>query len=84
MKNKINVDIVVPSINETYNLFIPINKSVGEIIFLVNKTINELTDEEFPILNNLSLIDLNTNAIYNTEYSVKDNKILNGSRLVLI
>ena len=43
MKNKINVDIFVPTINETYNVFIPVNKSVGEIIYLLNKSINELT-----------------------------------------
>ena len=84
MKNKINVDIFVPSINEVYNLFIPVNKSVGEIIYLLNKAINELTYGEFPILNNLSLLDLNTGYVYDIEMSVKNNKIQNGSRLVLI
>ena len=84
MKNKINVDVFVPTINKTYNVFIPVNKTVGEIIHLLNKAINELTDNEFPISNNLSLINLFTNTIYNLDYSVKNNKILNGSRLILI
>ncbi len=84
MKNKINVDILVPSINETYNLFIPVNKTVGEIVKLVNQAINDLTDGEFPIKNDLSLIDLYTCTLYNFDYSVKNNKIKNGSRLILI
>lgn len=84
MKNKINVDIVVPSINETYNLFIPVNKTVGEVIKLLNLTINELTEGEFPISNNLSLINLYTGVLYNLGYSVKNNKIQNGSRLILL
>lgn len=84
MKNKINVDIVVPSLNKTYNLFIPVNKTVGEIIKLINKAINELTDGEFPISNNLTLINLYTCSIYNVDSSVKNNKIENGSRLALI
>ena len=84
MKNKINISLVVPSLGDTYNMFIPVNKSVGEIIKLLNQAINELTDGEFPIKNDLSLIDLLTGTIYNIEYSVKDNKIKNGSRLALI
>lgn len=84
MKNKINVDIFVPCLNETYNLFIPVNKTVGEVLTLVNKALNELTDGSFPISNNLSLINLYTGVLYNLEYSIKNNKIENGSRLVLI
>ena len=84
MKNKINVDIFVPTIYKNYNLFIPVNKTVGEIIQLLNKAINELTDGDFPILNNLSLINLDTGMIYSDEISIKNNKIFNGARLGLI
>ncbi len=84
MKNKINVDILVPNINQTYNLFIPVNKTVGEVVKLINKAINDLTEGEFPIKNDLTLLDINTCTIYNFDYSVKDNKIKNGTRLVLI
>lgn len=84
MKNKINVDVLVPSINKIYNLFIPANKSVGEIIFLLNKSINELTEGTFPITNSLSLVDLNSGFVYDIELSVKNNRIQNGSRLALI
>ena len=84
MKNKINVDVIVPAINETYSLFIPINKKVGEIICLLNKAINELTEGVFPISNNLTLVNLYTCVLYNIDYSVKSNNIENGSRLALI
>lgn len=84
MNNKINIDVFVPSINKTYNIFIPVNKTIGEVIVLLNKAINELTFNEFPIFNNLSLIDAYSNVIYNTNYSVKQNKIPNGSKLILM
>ena len=73
MKNKINVDVIVPAINETYSLFIPINKKVGEIICLLNKAINELTEGIFPISNNLSLINLYTGDVYDINLLVKNN-----------
>jgi len=84
MKNKINVDVIVPAINETYNLFIPINKKVGEIIKLLNQSINELTNGEFPISNKLSLVNLINGDIYDVGKLVKDNMILDGSKLVLL
>ena len=84
MKNKINVDILVPALNEMFNLFIPVNKTVGEVVQLLNAAINDLTDGEFPISNNLSLISLYDNVLYNFDYSIKDNKIKNGSKLVLM
>lgn len=84
MKNKINVDVLVPTISETYNIFIPVNKTVGEVVKLINSVINDLTEGEFPIKTDLSLMDLYTCTLYNFDYSVKDNKIKNGSKLVLI
>ena len=84
MKNKINVSIVVPVINETYNVFIPINKTVGEIIKLLNEAINEITKNQFPISNRLSLVNLFTGEVYDNEKNVKLNRIDNGSSLVLI
>ena len=84
MKNKILVDVFVPYVNQVYNVFIPVNKTVGEVITLLNKTINELTEERFPISNHLSLMNMVTSEIYSFEYTVKDNKIPNGSKLVLI
>lgn len=84
MKNKINIDVFVPKLNETFNLFIPVNKSIGEIIKLLNIAINDLTDGCFPISNNLSLINILTLELYDINYSVKDNKISNGSKVVLL
>ena len=54
MDNKINVDLIVPSIGERYNIFIPVNKSIGEVIVILNNTINNMTGY-FPIVNNLSI-----------------------------
>lgn len=39
--NKVCVDLIVPSIEERYNVFIPVNKKTIEIIFLLNKDDNE-------------------------------------------
>ena len=82
--NKILINLVVPSLNESYNIFIPVNKTVAETIILLNQTIHDLTDGEFPISNNLSLINCNTKEEYNYDYSINICKIDYGSTLALI
>lgn len=82
--NKILVNLVIPSINETYNVFLPINKTVAETIILLNKAVNELTNGHFPIKKDLSLINCETKEALNYDYSLKVCNIAYGSTLALI
>ncbi len=83
MDNKVNVDLIVPSIGERYNIFIPVNKTIGEVIVILNNTINNMTDY-FPIVNNLSILDVVSNKIYESNVDVKSAGIKNGAILALI
>ena len=84
MKNKVNVDVIVPALEEQYNVFVPVNKKTIEIIFLLNKAINDLSFGCFPINEELALVDGFTGSIYDVNKTVKENKILNGSKLILM
>lgn len=81
--NKINVDLIVPSISKKFNLFIPVNKTIGELIFILNNSINEIVPE-FPILNYLSLLDVLENTFYEDNLEIINTKIRNGSILALL
>ena len=82
-ENKVNIELIVPSVGERYNLFIPVNKTIGEVIAILNNTINELTGC-FPISNKLSIFDVMENIIYDYNAEVIETKIKNGSVLALI
>ena len=82
--NKVCVDLIVPSIEERYNIFIPINKKTIEIIFLLNKAINDMSDGAFKMSDTLSLINANDGSIYDVDKTFLENGILNGTRIVLI
>ena len=84
MKNKVNVDVIVPALEEQYNVFIPVGKKTIEIIFLLNKAINDISSGSFPLNEELSLIDGFTGSVYDVNKTVKENKILNGSKLILM
>ena len=82
-ENKVNVDLIVPNIGERFNIFIPVNKTVGEVIVILNKVINEI-DNKFPITNNLSIYDVIENKIYDLDIEIKNTSIKNGTILALI
>ena len=84
MKNKVNVDVIGPALEEQYNVFIPVNKRTIEIIFLLNKAINEISSGSFPISEELALVDGFTGSIYDTNKTIKENIILNGSKIILM
>jgi len=84
MNNKVCVELKVPMIEAKYDLFIPVNKKTIEIIFLLNKAINEMTDNNFPYNTHLSLIDGRSGLIYKNDLTIKENQILNGSKLILL
>ena len=48
--NKIIIDLYIPSIDETYNIFIPINKKVGTIKNTIINSIKNLTEGNYKFL----------------------------------
>lgn len=81
--NKVNVDLIVPSIGEKFNVFLPVNKTVGEIILILNNTLNDLTGC-FPMNKSLSILDVIENKIYDYNIELINTGIKNGSILALI
>ena len=84
MNNKVCVELIVPAIEERYNVFIPINKKTLEVIYLLSKAINEMSNGFFEISNQVSLINGNTGLNYDVDKTFLENGILNGSKIILM
>lgn len=82
MKNKVLVKLIVPDIDITYDIFLPINKKVGEIILLITKSINEHENINLP--NNKILYNRNTGKDYDINVLIKNTDIRNGTNLILL
>lgn len=83
-ENKVCIDLIIPELEQRYNVFIPKNKKTLEVIYLLNKAINDISQDNFPIKDNLSLINGITGEIYNVDNTIYANNILNGTKLILI
>lgn len=84
MKNKVLINLNVPEIDQSFDIYLPINKKVGNIINLLNKAINELTDGEFELSLNNKLYNKTTKELYQSDILLANTNIRNGSSLVLL
>ena len=84
MQHKVLVEVYVPELDVKYDLFIPANKKVGNIILLLVKAINELSEGAYPVSVNHALMNSDTCMIYDLDLNMKDANILNGTKLILI
>ena len=84
MKNKVIVKFIVPTLDETYDLFIPVNKKVGKVINLVSDALSDITDGVFSYDEHISLYNRTTGELYNPDVIIKNTNIRNGTELVLL
>ena len=84
MKNQVLIELIIPDIEERYNVFIPINKKIGNIIVLLNKSILELSKGIYSGSNKTSLYDMSTGVKYSVDELVRNTNIRNGSKLILM
>lgn len=84
MKNKVLVKLIVPEIDETFDIFIPVNELVWKIKKLIIKAISDLSNVN--IDNNVDYILLNkdNSKIYNNNEIILNTDIRNSSELILI
>ena len=82
--NKAQVIIFVPMIDEEYELLIPYNKKVGNVVKLIVKAVSDLSDNAFPLKNNAILYNQDSGQPYNYDLTVKDCGIKNGTKLILM
>ena len=84
MKNKVLIELIVPEIDEKYNLYIPINKRVGNIIVLLDRAIKEFSNGVYQGTNKTGIYNLETGEKYSINSLVRETDIRNGAKIVLL
>ena len=82
--NKVLVKVFIPMLEKEYDLWIPINKRIYNVMILIVKGINEFSDgyyipDKMPVL-----YDKATAKPYDINLKVKESTIRNGTELILI
>lgn len=84
MKNKVLIELVVPELDRNFMLFIPINKKIGNIIVLLNKSITELSNGLYIGDSKTALYNKESGEKYSINELVRNTNIRNGTVLILM
>ncbi len=82
--NKALVEVFVPVLNHSYDIFIPLRAPMYEVLELIKKAVQELSDGRFVPSENTTICHRIDGTIININMSVYDLEIRNGAKLMLI
>ena len=82
--DKVLVEVFVPVLDRSYDIFIPLRSPMFEVLELIKKAIKEMSDGRFIANENTAICYRENGAIININLSVYELEIKNGSKLMLI
>ena len=83
MKNKLLIKLIVPALNQDFEIFIPANERVCKVRELLIKSVADISDSDFDTSKTYSLIDPETGTIYDSRVPVRDTNIANTKRVIM-
>ena len=81
---KVLVEVFVPVIGESYDVFIPPTSQMSEVLELLKKAITDLSAGRYVATSSTSICYRESGSIININMSVYELGIHNGSKLMLI
>lgn len=82
--DKVLVEVFVPVLERTFDIFIPVQSPMYEVLGLMKKAIREMSDGRFAADENTAICYREDGTIININLSVYELEIKNGSKLMLI
>ena len=82
--NKILVEVFIPSIRETFEVYIPVDSRVSEFLTLIEHAAQELTGGAFLPDRQVVLCERNSGMVYNINMTVEQVGLKNGSQLLIM
>ena len=84
MENKVLINLYVPFLEKKYEIFLPVNKKIGEIIDLLGKNLIDISGGYYIYTKEERLYNRQTGKEYNINEIIKFTNIRNGTELIFI
>jgi len=84
MKNKILIKLIVPEIDCSFDVIVPVNEIIWKIEKLILKSVNDLSGGSLDINKNYILFNKSSGLQYKKNSILIDTDIRNATELVLI
>ena len=83
MENKVLVCLIVPEIDTTFDVFLPVNEVIWKVKKMLVKSVNDIMDTNIDAQNYV-LINKDNDRIYKNNEIIIDTDIRNTTELLLI
>lgn len=84
MNNKVLVKLIVPEIDDEFDVFIPVNEVIWKIKKMLVKSINDVDGVNFDMKKDYILVKKDNNRVYKNNEIVIDTDIRNASEILLV
>lgn len=82
--NKILLEVYLPLLEQSYEIFVPTHNKIQNIIDLTIKAVGEMLDDNTLTNENKVLCSKKDGRIYDNNMNIKESGLENGSQVVLI
>ena len=86
--NKYLITVIVPTIDYTFDIEVPNNRKIGtikKILLSELSELSELSNGSYNLdFNDMRIVDRDSGTEYSNDMYIKDSKIVNGSKIVMI
>ena len=84
MKNKVFIKLIVPELNDSFDVFIPVNEIIWKIKKLTCKSVSDITGGALDIKKEYNLINMENGRVYDNNEIVINTDIRNATELLLL
>jgi len=82
--DKVLVEVYIPASEKAYDVFLPPQSKLHEVVYLLSGTMTELSEGYFKATADTILCDRKTGTILNINQTVEEVGLANGAKLMLI
>ncbi len=83
MEYKVLIKLFVPEIEQAYELYIPVNKTILQVSKLLNLILKDITSNIYPQKEIIHLVNRRTGELYKNESYIRNTDIRNGSQIII-
>ncbi len=84
MNNKVLIRLISPELDNSFDIFIPVNEMIWKITKLIVKSVSDLSGINLDINKNYILINQSSGKVYDNNEIIINTDIRNTTELVLL
>ena len=84
MSNKVLINLYVPTLGESYDLFIPVNEIMWKVNRLIVKMISDSTEGMFNLDRDYAMINVYNFRVYDNNDIIINTDIRNATKILLV